>query len=153
MIGRKLFPLWAKATIFTQDGLTFIELPATKKGDMAMSFKKVKDTANYDFSRSGTMTDLLIVQIQNSFSMYAMTIMADSSYLKGNYNKVYQNSYFKMDTSFTGAVLFNRMDGTFVNGWRYQNGKVTRQLSAAPAGSTAIQVSGKRQLDVVEESC
>jgi hypothetical protein len=115
---------------------------------MGVAFKPLKDTANINFGKLGTMTDLLIVKQQSGFSMYAMTIVADSSYLKGNYNKVANNSYAKMDSNFTGAVLFHRMDGTFVNGWRYSNGQVTRRLSLAPAGSTVIQSTGKLQVDV-----
>lgn len=147
--SKKFAPYWSKAKIFTEDGTTFIELPAVKNGDMALLFDHLKDTVNYDFSRSGTMTDLLIIKQQGSFAMYAMTIQADSSYLNGNYSRVYNNSYQKMDTNFTGAVLFHQMDGTFVNGWRYSKGRLTRQLSLATPDNPTVQ-NNKLKVNVTE---
>src|SRR5579872_7006070 len=35
--SKKFFPVWSRANVFTEDGMTFIELPATKAGDMAVS--------------------------------------------------------------------------------------------------------------------
>lgn len=148
--SKKFLPYWAGASIFSQDGLTFIELPAIKKGDMALAYTKPKDTANFDFGRSGTLTHLLIVKQQNNLSMYAMTILADTSYLKGDYSKLAHNSYQSMDSNFTGAVLFNQMDGTFVNGWRYRNGVVTSRLSFAPSGSMATQNTNRLKVDVTQ---
>jgi len=151
--SQKFKPYWAKANVFMQSGMTFIELPAIKSGDMAVSFSKLKDSTHIDFGRSGTMTNLLIVKQGANFGMYAMTILADSSYLQGDYTKVANNSYAKMDSTFTGAVFFHRMDGSFVNGWRYQNGQVTRQLSSAPDGGTMVQNNSRLQVNVTTSPC
>ncbi|MBS1519960.1 MAG: hypothetical protein JST50_03100, partial [Bacteroidetes bacterium] len=133
-----------------------IEMPAIQVGNMAICFSKPKDSTKFDFSRSGSKTSLLIVKVQNAMNMYAMTIVADSSYLKGNYNKLANNTYQKIDTNFTGTVFFNQMDGTFVNGWIYKSGVITRQLSpSTSSNSQAIQSlnSGKLHVDEEEPGC
>jgi hypothetical protein len=152
----KMFkPYWAKANKFTQDGMTIVELPALKEGNMAMSFLKV-DSSKFDFSKSGSLTSLLIIEYQNNFTMYAMTILADSSYLKGDYSKLQNNTYQKKDKDFTGRVYFNRMDGSLVNGWRYINGKITATITAGSNSNSsgqAIQSINKMRTDVAEASC
>ncbi|MBS1520008.1 MAG: hypothetical protein JST50_03340 [Bacteroidetes bacterium] len=111
------------------------------------------DSTKFDFSRSGSKTSLLIVKAQNAMNMYAMTIVADSSYLKGNYNLLANNTYQKIDTNFTGTIFFNQMDGTFVNGWIYKNGVITRQLSpASTSNGQAIQSINSDKLHVDEET-
>jgi hypothetical protein len=123
--------------------VTYIEIPALKKGDMAMSFSN-PDPKKFDFSKSGTLTSLLIV----NYKMYAMTILADSEYLKGNYNKLKDNTYQKMEKDFSGSVFFSLMDGTFVNGWRYQNGTITRQYSPYTSNHNVILTTGRLKVDV-----
>ena len=74
--SKRFFPDWAKANTYIAGGITYIELPATQVGNMAICFSKPKDTTKFDFSRSGSKTSLLIVKDQNMLSMYAMTIVA-----------------------------------------------------------------------------
>jgi hypothetical protein len=154
-LSKKFLPNWAKANTFTKDGITYIEIPAIKNGDMAISFTKPKDTVNFDFSRSGSLTDLVIVKGQNNFNMYVMTILADTSYLKGDYSKLAKNTYQKLDTNFTGAVFFNKMDGTFVNGWRYRDGVIIRSLSpyTGTSGQTIQSVSDNKLKVNFESPC
>ena len=67
-----------------------------------------------------------------------MTILADSAYLKSDYGKIKNNTYRKREKDFTGSVLYHRLDGSFVNGWRYNNGVITGTIkpSQAPATTT-----------------
>jgi hypothetical protein len=131
-------PEWAKASKFMQDSLIFIELPALKKGDMAMS-KKQMDPNKFDFSRSGNLTSLIIVNKKGAFYIYAMTILADSAYLKSDYGKIKNNTYRKRDKDFTGSVLYHRLDGSFVNGWRYINGAITGIINQIPVATSAAR--------------
>jgi hypothetical protein len=148
-------PYWAKANTFVIDSLTFIELPALKKGDMAMSLKSGMDPKSFNFSKSGSLTSLIIVNKSGAFYLYAMTILADSAYLKGDYSKVKNNTYRNRDKDFTGEVFYNRMDGSLVNGWKYTNGLITGSISpAASDGSTGkvTQSIDKKHINVAEET-
>jgi len=148
-------PYWAKANTFIIDSLTFIELPALKKGDMAMSLRSGIDPKSFNFSKSGSLTSLIIVNKNGTFYLYAMTILADSTYLKGDYDKVKRNTYRNRDADFTGEVFYNRMDGSLVNGWKYTNGLITGAISPAAPGSTPGQVTqsiDKKHTDVFQET-
>jgi len=148
-------PYWAEANTFVIDSLTFIELPALKKGDMAMSLRSGIDPKSFNFSKSGSLTSLIIVNKNGMFYLYAMTILADSTYLKGDYTRVKHNTYRNREADFTGEVFYNRMDGSLVNGWKYTNGLITGAISPAAAGSNPGQVTqsiDKKHVDVFQET-
>ena len=125
--NQKFKPNWLKAQLFNEAGVTMIEIPVLKNFEMTMYFFR-DGTTEYDFNKSGTITSLLIAGRQGDFSVYAMTIIASPSYLSANPGELRNNTYQKKDKDFEGVVFFNKMDGTFVNGWHFQNGKVTGQL-------------------------
>src|ERR1700733_11098479 len=106
-----LVPYWDKANAYTIDSLPYIELPALKRGDMAMSYQSV-NPASFDFSKSQSLTSLIIVSKNGNFYMYAMTLLADSSYLNGDDTKLAKNSYRYKDKNFSGNVYYHRMDGS-----------------------------------------
>jgi len=146
--SRVLTPYWAKAQTFIQDSLLIIELPALKKGDLAFSTLQT-DSDKFNFAQSPSITSLLIVINKGYIGAYAMTIMGDASYINGNYSKLKNNTYRHRDKDFTGLVFYNRMDGTFVNGWRYANGLVMNPITqnAAANPGTATQSTNKIKVD------
>ena len=133
-------PYWSKAAAFTsKKGLNIVEAPALKKGDMAFARNMPANLSKYDFSQSGSLTSMLILKQGNQYAAYAMTIMGDSSYIKGDYTKLANNTYRKKDKDFTGWVLYHQLNGAFVNGWRYVNGKVTAAAHYNPGTATSTQ--------------
>ncbi|MGZ3753707.1 MAG: hypothetical protein ACXVAY_02040 [Mucilaginibacter sp.] len=133
-------PYWSKAAAFTsKKGLNIVEAPALKKGDMAFARSMPANLSKYDFSQSGSLTSMLILKQGTQYAAYAMTIMGDSSYIKGDYSKLANNTYRKKDKDFTGWVLYHQLNGTFVNGWRYVNGKVTAAAHYNPGTGTSTQ--------------
>jgi len=141
--NKKFRPDWLDAQGFYECENLIIEIPALKNGEMTLSFSG-PDTPDIDFNKSGTITSLLIVKRKAGFNLYAMTIVASAAHLKANHGRLGNNTYQKKDENFEGAVFFNKMDGTFVNGWRYQNGKVTRQLYPLSANRSGVRLTGKR---------
>jgi len=144
-------PYWAQAQTFVQDSLTIIEMPALKKGNMALTTAQT-GTGSFDFATSPSVTSILIVIYKGYINAYAMTIMGDPTYLQGNYSKLTNNTYRKKDKNFTGLVLYNAMNGTFINGWKYVNGSVTSPLTLLPAttGTLTTNAISKKQIDVSE---
>ena len=43
--------------------------------------------------------------------------------------RIGKNSYLTRDREFDGSVYFFELDGTFVNGWKYSNGKIVATIS------------------------
>ncbi|MFR5660794.1 MAG: hypothetical protein ACLUDU_23450, partial [Butyricimonas faecihominis] len=44
-----------------------------------------------------------------------------------NFN-VYRSTYLSREKDFDGYVYFHELDGSFSNGWRYANGKITHTV-------------------------
>jgi len=149
--NQKFKPEWGGAQKFNECGTTIIEIPVHKNGEMTLSFSR-PGNPELDFDRSGTVTSLLIVKRKTDFDMYAMTIVASAAYLKANHGRPGNNTYQKKEKAFEGAVFFNKMDGTFVNGWRYQNGEATRQLYPAGANYQRTRWMDKKHKTVEELS-
>jgi len=56
---------------------------------------------------------------------FLMTLIPDLSYLESTYFEPFKkNNYLKRDKKFSGHVFYHDMEGRFVNGWRYEGGKV-----------------------------
>jgi hypothetical protein len=159
-IGKKrdwskiLRPNWDKAEAFVSKGLNFIELPATKRGDMAFTTKDLPP-GQFDFKNANSATSLLLIKQNGEYAIYAMTILADETYLKGNRSKLKNNTYRNRDQDFTGRVFYHTMDGTFINGWRYVNGKVTNALyhqkESISQGSQSIQSVGGSKTNMLQD--
>jgi hypothetical protein len=141
--NKKFRPDWLEAQGFYECESLIIEIPALKNGEMILSFSR-PDSPDVDFNKPGTVTSLLIVKRKTDFNLYAMTIVASAAHLKANHGRLGNNTYQKKDENFEGAVFFNKMDGTFVNGWLYQNGKATRQLYPLRRNSSGVRLTGKR---------
>jgi len=119
---------------------------------MAMSYQSIS-AGSFNFSKSQSLTSLIVVNKNGNFYMYAMTLLADSSYLNGDYTKLQRNTYRSKDKNFSGKVFYHRMDGSFVNGWSFQNGMVNGIVTlAAPnvAASHAGQSAKAPVSDVAE---
>lgn len=56
-------------------------------------------------------------------------MIADKAYLEKNKFRLWQNSYLKKDKDFSGLVLYQSLEGKFVNGWRFTNGEVTHTVT------------------------
>lgn len=59
---------------------------------------------------------------------FNMVIIGSRDYLMQS-NELSNNSYLYRESKFDGMVLFFHPDGYFVNGWKYENGKITKRLS------------------------
>ena len=67
-----------------------------------------------------------------------MTMFGDGHYLESKGFIIAGNRYGKWGNDFSGYVLYHNMDGLFVNGWQFADGKATHAISAtdpdAPPG-------------------
>ena len=55
---------------------------------------------------------------------FLMTIIPDLSYLESTHFEPFKkNSYLERDKKLSGHIFYHDMEGRFVNGWRYEDGK------------------------------
>ncbi|NHA07640.1 hypothetical protein G7092_27825 [Mucilaginibacter sp. HC2] len=75
-------------------------------------------------SGANSRSSFIFLKDINGFKAYVMTLIADSSYIKNNPDKLANNTYRKRDANYSGLVLYFTPEGKFVNGYRYINGQL-----------------------------
>lgn len=73
----------------------------------------------------------LLINDGQKYNAYILTIIADSTYLKGDLSKLSHNSYRKRDPDFSGDVLYFTPKGTYLGGYAYKNGQLVTSGSAS----------------------
>lgn len=59
---------------------------------------------------------------------FYMTIIPSLDYARNYTNRIRFNTYLNRDKYLSGYVLFHTLHGVFVNGWEYNNGKITGKV-------------------------
>jgi hypothetical protein len=68
---------------------------------------------------------------------FLMSIIPSVEYLELTDFKAFDNNnYIVRDKQFTGRILYHNLEGEFVNGWVYQNGKITHSLKRVQQDET-----------------
>lgn len=112
----KFTPLWDKA-INTEDSKFYIvESPLTFDNAPGYSVK----SADKSLAAINGSTRLLVLKDKQTGEMASALMHIYSSTGSGS-EKI---SYGKTD-DFSGMIFFTDIDGNFINGWKYENGKVT----------------------------
>jgi hypothetical protein len=64
---------------------------------------------------------------------FFMTIMPGLDYLVAkNFAPFYDNSYMDIDENYSGYILYHNINGSFANGWKYENGQIfSEEISSA----------------------
>lgn len=64
---------------------------------------------------------------------FVMLIVPELDYLeRTNFRPFQKNTYLERDEDFSGYVLYYELDGTFANGWRYEDGELVRKVTETP---------------------
>ncbi len=147
----RLKPEWKYSTV--QKNLGYMAVEVAIKTEYNYSFMtpeakelfvKQKDTR---YRQSQTRLVFLTSQETNETDIFLMTIVPDVSYLEQTQFKPFRKvSYLKRDNNFSGFIFYQDINGNFVNGWKYANGKVTHDMKIAngekPEGNLLLTRSG-----------
>lgn len=90
---------------------------------------KYDETGDDRYMRS--LTRLIIkTKLRNgTVDGFLMTIMPSVEYLElTNFRAFEKINYIGRDKQFTGRILYHNLEGEFVNGWVYKNGKITHSI-------------------------
>lgn len=121
---------WVHAITSSNDSISIVEIP------VASPDGKFGFIASHGYSDERLLKSVtrLVVQQDNAGHIKSrlMTIIGDSSYMVSKNYNLSGNTLLTKDADFTGTVLFNYLDGSFSNGWKYKNGKVTNTVNQSP---------------------
>ncbi len=71
---------------------------------------------------------------------FIMTFVGTYDYLRKK-RTINKNNYLYRQPDYTGSVFFHNIDGTFINGWRYLDGKIVAELSSLTSMGNNINIS------------
>jgi len=139
-------PDWNKSLTYTRLGSHVIELPLDTA--VKLGFTPEKVAGSYDINKNASKNSFLIIGDAANYNAYLMTIVADSSYLNGNFGKLANLSYRHIDKDFSGSVMYFKPTGGLVNGYQYLNGKIIKTISPQVAAASQ-QVQSKVKANAV----
>lgn len=140
-LSQRIKPDWQHTATYARLGKDVIEMPIDPDSKFGSILKKKVN--NHTYSKSYTRSSYLLLKGEKGYQAYIMTIIGDSSYIKGDPGKLANNTYRQHDADFSGLVLYFTPKGKYVNGYAYKNGQLVTPSQPA-------QTSGKTQVQLVE---
>ena len=136
---RMVRPIWKKAREQNRQRYEVVEIPMQSKGHHIIidqeTANKWKPGNRSDFVRNAAKIVILHDKKTQKTSSFIMIFVGSYQYLQ-KIGAMGKNSYLHRDLEYDGSVLFYDLNGTFCNGWKYENGKITATISPR---SNAIQ--------------
>jgi hypothetical protein len=125
----KVKPNWAKS--YTKKDKDYETVDVELLSNRGFGFFDTKNKEKFDETQDSrylqSITRLITrknrkTQVTDEF---LMTIIPDLTYLEATkFDPFKKNYYLERDKKFTGYIFFHNLDGYFVNGWSYKNGKL-----------------------------
>lgn len=127
-------PNWENATKYESENMEIVETSLMTQG--GLGFFTVESKAEWEVSKNPgyiSSTTKLVIQKNKKTSEslgFIMTLVGEKNCQEKKGFDLSKSRYLKIEDDFSGLVLFHDLEGNFVNGWRYTEGKVTRSVSA-----------------------
>lgn len=110
-----------------------VQVALMSKGKLSVltaeTYQEYKTTKNEKLKRSFTR---LVIRSDNKTKKkdaFLITIIPSLDYFKATNYHPFHSAYFDVDENYSGYILYHNLDGTFSNGWKYQDGKKTHTVS------------------------
>ena len=148
---------WGKAELSCDTLCTVVELPLEySNGSVIIAKSDGKRPVETNDTLTKQILKLVIMQNLKTGKTYGfkMAIIPSLDYLLKFKKDFGTNTYLHRDSKLEGLVLFYSLsDNSFVNGWRYSNGKVTGKLKLQCQNSsyhTTMKKSAAVPVEVIE---
>ena len=115
---------------------------------------KLKQDHDYRFKKSLTRLIVRTDRETQEVVGFTMTIIPSVEYLELTAFNPFHNTYVNRDEHFGGYIIYHDLDGTFTNGWKYVDGKITHTISESivPVDSIKNNPSAQtRRYEVCEQ--
>lgn len=124
-----LLPDWNQSMMADYEHINNMEIPvvAIENPELINNFAEVtsplKDASVETNQISQSRFVIQTNEATGETRGFMMTIVPDEDYL--NLRKDISNiDYYNRDDEFSGLILFDNLDGTFANGWKYKEGEI-----------------------------
>lgn len=140
-------PSWNFYKVSKNDSLTVVDVDLTDRvtSDLVTSegWNAYQSTHNWKYRHSYTRYVHVTNRKIKSERGFLMTIIPSKYYVQTYGNRIKRNTYLYRDKYLSGYVLFHRLNGKLMNGWKYENGKVVGKVRFHSKGE---RVSGSKKL-------
>lgn len=125
-------PSWEFYAINRNDSLLVVDVDLTDRVCQDFVTKENWDfyqqTKEWKYRRSYTRFVYMKNYKTNTETGFLMTIIPSKFYTKTHADRINKNTYLHRDKYLFGSVLFHDLNGKFVNGWKYERGKVVSKI-------------------------
>ncbi|MEO6524193.1 MAG: hypothetical protein ABIN91_21080 [Mucilaginibacter sp.] len=125
-------PDWIHNATYNKLSKDVIEMPLDPSGKFSFSIKNTLKSYNKAYTR----TSFLILKSGGKYQAYVMMIVADSTYVNNDLSKLSHNTYRKIDTDFSGIVMYFTPKGKFIRSYGYKNGYIIPFTDKKPSTTT-----------------
>lgn len=142
--NRMMKPYWEKAKESNRNRYEVVELPIrTKGGHLILDAETAQKCKSGEFSKFIRNTAKIVIERDTQTGRtrsFVMIFVGSYNYLKKT-RSMGKNTYLYRQPDFDGSVLFFEINGTFVNGWQYENGKIVATIAPKQKEVTTDSVS------------
>ena len=128
-------PDWEKATVSSNAKERVVETYLYMKGGLIFGLPETKqkfdETGDKRYMNTSSYTRLVIkTRLDNGETDgFFMSVVSSVEYLElTDFKPFGKVGYIDRDKRFSGQIKFHNLDGEFVNGWVYKNGKIVSSL-------------------------
>lgn len=135
--GMLVKPVWKSSFMQTKGSFTAVEVALCPEFSfnyiLPECIAKYQATGDKRYRTSCTRFVFLTDNESGFTQMFLMTIVPRASYMESTRFRPFRRmAYLKRDEKFSGIIFFHHADGTFANGWVYDEGKVISPMSFVP---------------------
>ena len=129
---------WDMAELAHDSVWSVVDLPWEKEnGIVQVANSEVTNYAALQNDRSVIKQVIHLVILQNKKTGdrygFKMIVVPDLQYMLEKDDAIEQNKYLRRASDLSGTVLFYSVKDEFVNGWKYEAGKITAKVGLAKA--------------------
>lgn len=132
--GMPVKPVWESSFMQTKGKMTAVEVALCPEFGfnyiLPECVTKYQATGDKRYRTSCTRFVFLTDDESGYTQMFLMTIVPRASYMESTRFRPFRKmAYLKRDKDFSGLIFFHHADGTFANGWVYDEGKIISPMS------------------------
>ena len=138
-------PEWRHASSNKNDEHEIVETDLMTLGMIAYvhpeSMEKYYETQNLKYMQSCSRIVFSTDRKTKETEGFIMAQMPNPEFLeKSNFKPFKKTSYLNRDKDFGGWIVFHNLDGSFSNGWVYENGKITGSIGHFDIGDIGLNL-------------
>ena len=127
-----MVPVWSMAWKDSTDRFQTVEIPIRSYSRALYTLPEneiaYERTKNSKYIQSLAHLVILTDKQEKKTNGFFMILVPSKKYMDARNFDVYGSTYLYRATDFDGYIYFHELDGSFANGWRYTDGKITHKV-------------------------